>query len=123
MGRCEDPPTRSQNQAKENSLYRKKLARRPRRRICLLKGCGKVFHPSHPRQRYCSKDCRKQAKKWSAWKYRKSNKGKKVRRAQSKDYRKRQKERKIQKAKKTDVLGAARVIERKNFLCSCDRPG
>jgi len=125
MGPCEDPSTRVENQAKKRSLHRKWRARWPRLRFCLLKGCWRLFRPSHhPLQRYCSKACSDQAKKWRAWKYRHSDKGKKVRRTQSKDYRKRQKERKTQKVKKPDdVIGGARVTERKKNSHSCDRPG
>jgi hypothetical protein len=41
--------------------YRRR-AHRPRRRVCLLKGCGQVFRPEQPMARYCSEACRKQAR-------------------------------------------------------------
>jgi hypothetical protein len=39
-------------------------ARRPRQRRCLLKGCEKPFHPTHPQARYCSPECRVAARRW-----------------------------------------------------------
>jgi hypothetical protein len=47
---------------------RKQLARRPRMRRCLLKGCQHRFHPRQARQRYCSEECREAAREWSRWK-------------------------------------------------------
>jgi hypothetical protein len=62
---------------------------RPRR--CLLKGCERFFRPSHPRDQYCSDACRREAKKWRAWRaagqWRQSERGKERRRAQSRRYR------------------------------------
>ena len=40
----------------------------PRSRRCLLKGCERRFRPEHPRQRYCSEECRAAAREWSEWK-------------------------------------------------------
>jgi len=124
MGPCEDPSTHLQNQAKGISLQRERRARRPRRRTCLLKGCGRIFRPDHPLARYCSEHCRNQAAKWREWKarhqYRQTGHGKQVRRAQSRRYRARRKERKKQK---TAVLGGARVITRKFFFMLLRSPG
>jgi hypothetical protein len=62
---------------------------RPRR--CLLKGCERFFRPSHPRCQYCSDACRREVKKWRSWRaagqWRRSERGKKCRRAQSRRYR------------------------------------
>jgi len=41
------------------------LARRPRRRMGLLKGCEQPFHPKQALERYCSVRCRAKAQKWS----------------------------------------------------------
>lgn len=117
MGPCEHPSTHRENQAKGKIPQQKKRARRPRSRICLLKGCGRIFRPNHPLSRYCSEHCRNQAAKWREWKarqqYRQTANGKQVRRAQSRRYRMRRKERKKQK---TDVIAGARVITRKFFF-------
>jgi hypothetical protein len=92
MGPCEDRSTAGKNQAgrlRTEGLGRR--ARRPRSRVCLLKGCEQRFHPSHPLTRYCSEDCREEARRWRAWKarhrYRQSEGGKQKRRAQSRRYR------------------------------------
>jgi hypothetical protein len=62
-----------------------------RPRCCLLKGCGRLFRPSRPQCRYCSDTCRRQAKKWWSWqaagKWRRSQRGRECRRAQSRRYR------------------------------------
>jgi hypothetical protein len=69
----------------------------PRRRLCLLKGCGRRFRPEHPLARYCGPECRHQARRWGQWKasrkYRRSETGKRVRQAQSRRYRIRRRER------------------------------
>ena len=117
MGPCEHPTTPLQNQAKGIKPRIKHSARRPRARTCLLKGCGHVFRPDYPLARYCSEHCRDEATKWRKWKarrkYRKTDRGKQVRRIQSRRYRVRQKERKKQKV---DVVSGARVIRRKFFF-------
>ena len=117
MGPCEHPSTQLQNQAKGIKPRIKRNARRPRARTCLLKGCGRVFRPDHPLARYCSEHCRNQAAKWREWKarckYRKTDRGKQVRSAQSRRYRVRQNERKKQK---TEAVGGARVITRTFFF-------
>jgi len=60
-------------------------------RRCLLKGCKRTFRPTHPRCRYCSDACRREAKKWQAWRaagrWRATDQGKECRRAQSRRYR------------------------------------
>ncbi len=65
----------------------------PRRRMCLLKGCERKFHPVHPLSRYCSDSCRQAARRWSRrlanQRYRGSQPGKARRRAQCRRYRER----------------------------------
>lgn len=100
MAPGEDCPTPPKNQAPAKVAkvpWRKRRARRPRRRVCLLKGCRRVFRPQQPLARYCSKPCREQARRWRQWKarrrYRRSSNGQQRRRAQSRRYRERRKER------------------------------
>src|SRR3979411_2941379 len=96
---------------------RKRFARRPRMRRCLLKGCEQRFHPRQARQRYCSEGCRKAAQKWSRWKaqqrYRGKAAGKQKRNGQSRRYRERVRSRKP--AEPDAVDEAARVITKKFF--------
>lgn len=58
----------------------------PRRRECLLKGCGRWFRPVCPLTRYCGQSCRAAAKRWTrwraAWRYRRSEGGRQRRRQQ-----------------------------------------
>jgi hypothetical protein len=67
--------------------------RRPRTRCCLLKGCERRFCPQRERQRYCSDECRRAARRWSRWKaqqsYRATAVGKERRNGQSRRYRQR----------------------------------
>jgi hypothetical protein len=66
---------------------------RPRRRLCLLKGCEQPFSPSHPQARYCSAECHTAARRWRCWRasrtYRASDHGQARRREQSRQYRQR----------------------------------
>ncbi len=66
-----------------------------RKRVCLLKGCERMFRCTHPRTRYCSEACRAAAKRWhgrrAQQRYRRTENGKRRRRAQSRDYRARSK--------------------------------
>jgi hypothetical protein len=77
---------------------RKRAARRPRTRPCLLKGCERPFRPRRARQRYCSHECRQAAREWSRWKaqqrYRATAAGKEKRNGQSRRYRERVRNRK-----------------------------
>lgn len=98
MGPSEDPPTGRQNQARsQGKTAGPKRARRPRSRVCLLKGCGQVFRPQHPLTRYCSEQCRQEARRWSQWKARRrwsqSEGGQQKRQAQSRRRRERWKDR------------------------------
>ena len=95
MGLPESPTGHAENQ---EAGRRKRLARRPRMRRCLLKGCEQRFHPRQARQRYCSERCREAARQWSRWKaqqrYRATTGGTQKRNSQSRRYRERVRNRK-----------------------------
>ncbi len=99
---------------------------RPRRRLCLLKGCEKSFQPSYPQARYCSEACRQAARRWRAWRarqrYRATDQGKACRRGQSRRYRER-----IRRRGAADLtVSEGREGQRPAHVCkksSCDRPG
>jgi len=118
MGTSESRTRRHRNQA----AGRRK--RRPRRRRCLLKGCEQRFPPQHARQRYCSAECRKEARKWALWKaqqrYRETAAGQEKRNGQSVRYRERVKSRKPREPEA--VSEAARVIPKKDFFRAHLRP-
>jgi hypothetical protein len=103
---------------------RKRVPRRPRTRLCLLKGCEQRFHPRQARQRYCSAECRKVARQWSRWKaqqsYRATTAGKKQRNGQSRRYRERVRSRKPPEPEA--VSEVARVITTEHFFRSLLRP-
>jgi len=103
---------------------RKRRARRPRRRPCLLKGCERKFHPGQARQRYCSERCRAAARKWLRWKaqqrYRQTAAGQQKRNGQSRRYRERVKSRKP--AEPGAVNEVARVITQEHFFRAHLRP-
>jgi hypothetical protein len=92
--------------------------RRPRTRCCLLKGCERHFSPQRARQRYCSDECRRAARRWSRWKaqqsYRATAAGKERRNGQSRRYRQRVRNRQPA-AQEEAVPEAARVITHKFF--------
>ena len=118
-------PPESRTGHPENQEGRpKRLARRPRTRCCLLKGCEQRFHPRQARQRYCSDGCRKAARKWSRWKaqerYRESAAGQQKRNHQSRRYRERVRDRKP--AEPEAVSEAARVITTERSFRSLLRP-
>jgi hypothetical protein len=96
---------------------RKRLARRPRMRRCLLKGCEQRFHPQQARRRYCSQGCREAARKWARHKaqqrYRATTEGQEKRNGQSQRYRKRVRRRKTAEPQAVDE--AARVIPNNLF--------
>ena len=110
------PESRTSPREKQAAGRRKRRARRPRR--CLLKGCERRFHPKRARQRYCSEDCRKAARKWSRWKaqqkYRTSAGGKHKRKGQSRRFRERVKSRKPPESEADSE--AARVITQEHFF-------
>jgi len=123
MGPIESATGPRKNQA---AGRRKRGARRPRQRWCLLKGCEQRFHPRQGCQRYCSEECRAAARKWSRWKaqqrYRKTRAGQQKRNGQSRRYRERVQRR---KASESPVVSqVARVITPEHFFeHTCDRPG
>jgi len=111
-----ESPTRSRK--KQAAGRRKRRARRPRTRRCLLKGCEQRFHPRQACQRYCSEGCREAARRWSRWKaqqrYRETATGQEKRTNQSRRYRERVKSRKPAQPKA--VSEAARVITKEHFF-------
>jgi hypothetical protein len=120
MGPDKDSLTSAKNQD-VRSIPRtqggQRRARGPRRRVCLLKGCGRVFRPQQPRARYCGEACQAEARRWRQWKarrrYRQSANGKQKRQAQSRRYRERRKDR---PARETAAVTAARVIPTRFFF-------
>lgn len=110
---------------------------RPRRRLCLLKGCEQPFQPKHPQARYCSEACRQAARRWRAWRarrrYRATERGKACRRRQCCRYRERVRRRQEQPADRpaqplqvTDPVPAGREGQRPaddSKKSSCCRPG
>jgi hypothetical protein len=60
-------------------------------RLCLLKGCERMFRPSRPQCRFCSEACGREGKRWrsrrAAGLWRGSERGKECRQAQSRRYR------------------------------------
>ena len=114
MGPDKDSLTPAKNQdARSTPRTRggQRRARRPRSRVCLLKGCGRVFRPQQPMARYCGEACQAEARRWRQWKarrrYRLSPKGKQKRRAQSRRYRERREGR---QERETAAVACARVI-------------
>jgi hypothetical protein len=110
---------------RDRRTARRPRVHRPRIRRCLLKGCEQRFRPQHARVRYCSLQCRGEARAWRQWKarrvYRATIKGRTKRNGQSRRYRERR-ETRCASAKKA-VPRSARVIPRKFLAASCDRPG
>ena len=121
MGLPENPTGHAENQ---EAGRRKRLPRRPRTRVCLLKGCERRFHPGQARQRYCSKGCREAARKWARWKaqqrYRETSAGKQKRNGQSVRYRERVRSRKPPELEA--VNDPARVITTEHFFRPFLRP-
>jgi hypothetical protein len=101
-----------------NPRARRAGNRRPRARRCLLKGCERQFHPRQARQRYCSAECRAEARRWSRWKaqqlYRATPAGQQKRNGQSRRYRERVRSRKPPEPEA--VSEAARVITPEHFF-------
>jgi hypothetical protein len=120
MGPPESPTGHSENQERRP----KRSPRRPRARLCLLKGCEERFHPRQARQRYCSEGCREAARKWSRRKaqerYRETAAGQQKRKGQSRRYRERVKSRKPPEPEA--VNDPARVITTEHFFRSLLRP-
>jgi hypothetical protein len=86
VGPLEDPAKRGAKQGPK-----RRLAYRPRARMCLLKGCESWFEPECPQQRYCPGACVDAAGAWSAWKarsrYRESPMGRRARQKGNREYR------------------------------------
>jgi len=118
------PPESPTPQAENQQGRRKRLARRPRTRRCLLKGCEQRFHPRQAHQRYCSQVCRRAARKWSRHKaqerYRETTAGQQKRNDQSRRYRERVKSRKPTAPDADNET--ARVITSEKFFRSFLRP-
>jgi hypothetical protein len=118
------PSENPTNPAEKQAAGRRQLARRPRTRRCLLKGCEQRFHPRRARQRYCSEHCRAAAREWSRWKaqqaYRATRAGKHKRNGQSRRYREQVKSRKP--TEPAAVSEAARVITTEHFFRPWLRP-
>jgi len=118
------PENRTKPAEKQECGQRRRVRCRPRTRLCLLKGCEERFHPRQARQRYCSAECRKAARKWSRWKaqerYRGTAAGQQKRNGQSGRYRERVKSRKTPEPEA--VNDAARVITTEHFFRPLLRP-
>ena len=119
MSPSQDQSTRHRNQPPENRPQRRQAARPPRSRECLLKGCGKRFRPRYPMARYCSEDCRREARRWSQWKsrqrWRKSESGRKKRKQQSVRHRERLRlAGRASSGRKTGARGSSQSAARKN---------
>lgn len=118
MGPLKHRPRRSGSQGS-----RRRPARRPRTRRCLLKGCEKPFRPPSARSRYCSPECTRKAREWSRWraqqKYRKSDNGKKHRNEQCRHYR----ERKHERDENRGARGSSLKEFRKSFRLPVRPPG
>src|SRR6266571_2210593 len=120
------PPENRTKPAEKQGCGRRRRARcRPRTRPCLLKGCEQGFHPRRQaRQRYCSADCRKAARRWSRWKaqqrYRETAAGQQKRNGQSRRYREQVKSRKTPEPEA--VNDPARVITTEYFFRPLLRP-
>ena len=110
----------------------------PRRRRCLLKGCGRWFQPRHHWQRYCDEPCAKSARRWAEKRrqrrYRQSAKGRKRRRQASSSYRGRQKQKLAQptcqaeqrspdEAPEAPPAEAGQDPRPPDPVETCDRPG
>ena len=127
MGPSENPTSRAE---KQEVRRRKRPARRPRRRRCLLKGCEQRFRPQRMRQRYCSPSCREGARQWSRWKaqhrYRATPEGQQKRNGQSAGATgsasgtgNRPRKRQLRRWRGSSLNGPPKFF----FDHSCDRPG
>lgn len=102
---------------------------RPRKRRCLLKGCGLWFAPDDHRRRYCSLACTAAAAAWSRRRaresYRKSPKGRARRRQQCRSRRRREKEEGPRRGRQENSGPAAcEGHQREDFPgFLCGRPG
>ena len=103
---------------------RQRPARRPRTRPCLLKGWERRFRPLRASDRYCRRECREAARKWSHWKaqqkYRATAAGRTKRNGPSRRYRERGRDRQPATPEEAPPQ-AARVIT-PNFFRPLLRP-
>lgn len=105
--------------------------RRPRCRLCLLKGCERPFHSSRAQARYCGAPCREEARRWRLWRarqcYRATDNGQARRRAQSRRYRERVRQRReATRHAREEGASDRREGERPadfSKKISCSRPG
>jgi hypothetical protein len=115
-------------------------AAQPRQRLCLLKGCEQPFRPTCPQARYCSPECRVEARRWrqrrASERYRRTTNGRKKRQAQSRRYRSSGASARRAEAARTSLLSTSdpqcasdvqpregqRPATESGFFC-CDRPG
>ena len=106
----------------------------PRRRKCLLKGCGNWFRPELPLARYCGHPCRAAARRWTrwwaAWRYRRTEHGRQCRREQCRRRRERLRQRRNEALSEPDsprqaeppaCEGHHKDADRKKIPCR--RPG
>lgn len=100
-----------------------------RSRRCLLKGCERCFHPSHPFSRYCSAECGGKARCWAQRRanerYRQSEQGKQKRRDQACRYRERQrlKAASAEASMPLETSGEGYHLPGDGEKSGCDRPG
>jgi hypothetical protein len=114
MALSEDLPKPQRNQQRSHGRHQPRRWARSRR--CLLKGCGRVYRPNHPLERYCREVCRQDAMRWRRWKaqqkYRGTECGKTKRKEQCLRRRKR---RKARESVSEVAAGGARVTPIKFF--------
>jgi hypothetical protein len=101
--------------------------RRPRLRRCLLKGCEGNFVPDDPLSRYCGKECRTEARRWSQGeanrRYRSSEGGRRCRREQACRYRQRLRERRASGEIATEAAREGYQNPLAEKKSCCQRPG
>jgi len=101
----------------------------PRRRRCLLKGCGRWFRSDDHRRRYCSQSCSAAAAVWSRRRaqesYRRSPQGRARRKAQSRSRRAREKAKGHRREARAASGTEAREGHQREGFCGflCARPG
>ena len=116
MGPCEHPSTPSENQDSRPHKTGgcKRQIRRPRSRVCLLKGCHCVYRPQHPLTRYCGEACREQARRWQDGRLQGEAAGAKPPLPRTPEGK---------KSKNPACWPREGHPYQSFFLCSCDRPG
>ena len=100
-----------------------------RPRLCLLKGCERLFWPRRPQARYCSEGCQQAARRWrrrrSSQRYRASATGRERRQDQSRRYRERRRERQAASADAEALREGQRPASASEDSSTrrCERPG